>query len=118
MKRIGTSYMLKLHKISSMNLNARDLGAHKFITKQPTKGKSRGGGLRVGDMEFRSIISHGCLKTLKELMTVKSDFIEEKENLITQLIENGEYHLGDICTDENSSATKKVVNTLIKFLND
>jgi DNA-directed RNA polymerase beta subunit len=113
---IGPIYMLKLHKISKVSMNVRDLGAHKFITKQPTKGKSIGGGLRFGDMEFRSIISHGCIKTIKELMTVKSDYVDGKEDLILQLVEKGEYNIGEI--EKDISGTKKVVNTLIKFLND
>jgi len=41
-------YIQKLSKLVSKTINARDFGAIKSITRQPTKGRARGGGSRVG----------------------------------------------------------------------
>ena len=43
------------------------------ITAQPVKGRSSGGGLRVGEMERDSIIGHGISAFLHESFTTRSD---------------------------------------------
>jgi len=108
-------YTMKLHKLASDVVTSRDLGKCKFITKQPLKGKASGGALKLGQMEQDGIIGHGCTRVLKELITVKSDCEEEKQNMLLQLIENGEYNMGH---NQFNGGTKRVVNTLIEFLND
>lgn len=108
-------YTMKLHKLAEDIVTSRDLGKCKFITKQPLKGKAVGGALRLGQMEIEGLISHGCTKALRELLTVKSDCEEEKKNMLHQLIEDGKYHLP---TERFSGGTKRVINTLMEFLND
>jgi DNA-directed RNA polymerase II subunit RPB2 len=46
------------------------------ITRQPTKGRGNNGGLRIGEMEKDSILSHGMLGFLKESMMERSDKFE------------------------------------------
>lgn len=41
-------YMMKLYKLVSEIVTARDLGKTKFITKQPVRGRSSDGGKRLG----------------------------------------------------------------------
>ena len=41
-------YMMKLYKLISEIVTARDLGKHKFITKQPLRGRVNDGGKRLG----------------------------------------------------------------------
>jgi len=108
-------YTMKLHKLAHEVITSRDLGKCKFITKQPLKGKASGGGMRLGQMEIDGLIGHGCTRVLKELITVKSDWEEEKQNMLLQLIEEGEYNMND---EKVNGGTKRVVNTLIEFLND
>ena len=109
-------YTMRLHKIAKDVLTSRDLGKYKFITKQPLKGKANEGGSRLGQMEAEALIGHGCTKALKELFTVKSDCLKEKSNLIEQLITNGEYKINKNIGIEGG--TRKVVQTLVKFLKD
>jgi len=109
-------YTMRLHKIADDVVSARDLGKYKFVTKQPLKGKANEGGRRLGQMEIEALIGHGCIKALKELFTVKSDCIDEKSQLIEQLMEKGEYHMNKNTKVEGG--TKKVVQTMIEFLND
>jgi len=110
-------YMMRLHKIASDIVAARDLGKYKFVTKQPLKGKANEGGRRMGQMEIEALIGHGTTKALRELLTVKSDCVEEKSELLNQLIEKGEYHIKS-SDSQIEGGTKKVVQTFMNFLND
>lgn len=67
-------------------------------------------------MEAEALIGHGCTQTLKELFTVKSDCLKEKSNLIEQLITDGKYNMSKNIGIEGG--TRKVVQTLVKFLQD
>lgn len=80
------------------------------------RGRARNGGSTVGQMEIESIVANGCMKSLRELMTVKNDHNDEKRRLMSELIRNGEYYLPDEKGSE--SRTKTVVNTILKFLKD
>jgi len=46
------------------------------LTRQPTKGRGNNGGLRIGEMEKDSILSHGMLGFLKESLMERSDKYE------------------------------------------
>ncbi len=46
------------------------------MTRQPTKGRGNNGGLRIGEMEKDSILSHGMLGFLKESLMERSDKFE------------------------------------------
>lgn len=109
-------YIQKLYKLASHIISARDLGAVKHITKQPLKGRAHGGGSRVGQMEIEGVLAHGCDKALKEMLTVKSDYEAGKKDLIEQLIRTGGYNFPE--TNHIEGGTKRVVSTLIKFIQE
>lgn len=110
----GPMYIIKLNKITKQITTARDLGNIKGMTKQPLRGRLRGGGSQVGQMELEGIICSGCVNSIQELITVKSDWNEGKKDLIKQIIVNGEY---EFPKDINiKSSTKSIINTIIKFL--
>ena len=66
-------------------------------------------------MEIEAIAANGCDLSLKELLTVKNDWNDEKGNLLMQLIRDGEYNIPDDIPID-SSRTKAVINSLINFL--
>lgn len=111
----GPTYILKLYKLVSELINARDLGPVKAITKQPLKGRSVGGGSKLGQMEVEGLIAHGTIKSLKELISVKCDLTQYKQDLIKQLINSGKYNLPKNVNDDNGGSIK-IVKTIINFL--
>ncbi len=67
-------------------------------------------------MEIEGILAGGCEKALKEFMTVKSDWIQGKRDLVKQMVTRGEYDFPEDI--KITSQTKNVVNTTIDFLKD
>jgi len=70
---IGPTYYERLQHQVEDKIHSRDIGAITALNKQPTGGRSIGGGLRIGEMERDAILSHGTSLFLKETMTDRSD---------------------------------------------
>ena len=83
---VGSGYMLKLIHLVDDKMHARATGPYSLVTQQPLGGKAQHGGQRFGEMEVWALEGFGAAFTLKELLTVKSDDMEGRNETLNAIV--------------------------------
>ena len=83
---VGNGYMLKLIHLVDDKIHARATGPYSLVTQQPLGGKAQHGGQRFGEMEVWALEGFGAAFTLKELLTIKSDDMDGRNETLNAIV--------------------------------
>jgi DNA-directed RNA polymerase subunit beta len=89
---VGYMHMLKLNHLVDDKMHARSTGPYSLVTQQPLGGKAQFGGQRFGEMEVWALEAYGASYTLQEMLTVKSDDVQGRNQMYKNIVD-GEHEI-------------------------
>ena len=89
---VGYMHLLKLNHLVDDKMHARSTGPYSLVTQQPLGGKAQFGGQRFGEMEVWALEAYGAAYTLQEMLTVKSDDVQGRNQMYKNIVD-GEHEM-------------------------
>lgn len=89
---VGYLYMYKMEHMSSHKIASRSTGAYNSRTMQPSQSQSAKNGQRVGEFDSWSLFANGATNIIREMFGPLSDDHIAKNQLVSNIIENGFSH--------------------------
>ncbi|KAA2283454.1 DNA-directed RNA polymerase subunit beta [Arenimonas fontis] len=102
---VGYMHMLKLNHLVDDKMHARSTGPYSLVTQQPLGGKAQFGGQRFGEMEVWALEAYGAAYTLQEMLTVKSDDVQGRNQMYKNIVDG---------VHEMSAGMPESFNVLVK----
>ena len=93
---VGSAYMLKLIHLVDDKMHARATGPYSLVTQQPLGGKAQHGGQRFGEMEVWALEGFGAAYSLKELLTIKSDDMQGRNDTLNAIVKGQDIPISGI----------------------
>ena len=116
---IGPTYYQRLKHMVSDKIHSRAQGPVNRLTRQPTEGRSRKGGLKLGTMELDCLHAHGIAHFLKEKFFDCSDkfyvFVCNSCGMIAQANEKQNYYKCTNCKLQKFNKISLPVSSKLLF---
>ena len=116
----GPTYYQRLKHMVDDKIFSRARGPVQILTRQPTEGRARSGGLRFGEMERDCMISHGAALFLKERLVDVSDkyrvHVCEDCGLIAQADLQSQRYYCKLCRNTNYNISQVYIPYACKLL--
>lgn len=102
---VGNMYYMKLKYMVANKIQSRARGPIQLLTRQPTEGRAKEGGMRLGEMEKDTFVAHGASLLLKERFDADKTVVPvcEKCGLIAIQNEYKKTSYCPVCTDSEIS---------------
>ena len=98
---MGIVYYMALKPQVTDKYFSRFEGPKSDFSRQPTSGKSKDGGLRIGEMEYDSLIAHGAYEVLE-------DIVDQSDRIQTRICGTCKQRCFNKCPRDHDT---KIVNT-------